>query len=194
MLNLIIVTCDFYSMLVFVLHLQLEEFRNKKKAAAKKAVSSNSAPSANGDVHETKPLVSDNIHVTADSDSGSGFHVGKNDKKTINAHEAEPHVDHDALHAPQEELKNNKIGFNAGYGMDTEKRRDDIHINSNHFSNTRLEDALTNDRLKDFSTASPVTTHVSVTKSSSERSHGANYIDPVDGPTYRGTILVWFGF
>lgn len=164
---------------------RLEEFR-KKKAAAKKAASSNSA---NGDLHEIKPSVSDGA-----SDLGSE-NVGNNEKKTKDIiHESESHsmhhtntnpittfnkpsshpkqtystdgkMDHDA-HAPQEELKNTKLGFNGGYSADIEKTKafhhaqEDNHSSSNNISNIKLEDAFKNsrdDRLKDFSSATPVT-------------------------------------
>lgn len=207
---------------------RLEEFR-KKKAAAKKAASSNAAPSANGDLHETKSSVSDTVSVADGTND-----VGKNENKTIDVHEAEPHsmyathanpissfnkhsassgqtysvdrkLEHDApygsgsdLLAPQE-LKNTKL--NAGYAVDIEKSRtfhhpeEDIHSNFNHFSNIRLEDALKNsrdDHLKDFTSAIPVTTQVSVTKSSPERSFGTLFSNNssqtdqlANGPTYQ---------
>ncbi|XP_024979397.1 protein BLISTER isoform X2 [Cynara cardunculus var. scolymus] len=211
-------------------HLELEEFR-KKKAAAKKAASSNAAPSANGDLHETKSSVSDTVAV---ADGTNDVGVGKNENKTIDVHETEPHsmyaihanpisssnkhstspgqtysvdkkLEHDALYgsgsdllAPQE-LKNAKL--NAEYAVDIEKSRtfdhpeEDVHSSFNHFSNTRLEDALKNsrnDHLKDFTSTIPVTSQVPVTKSSPERSLGTSFANSssqtdllANGPTYR---------
>ncbi|KVH93596.1 hypothetical protein Ccrd_004352, partial [Cynara cardunculus var. scolymus] len=208
----------------------LEEFR-KKKAAAKKAASSNAAPSANGDLHETKSSVSDTVAV---ADGTNDVGVGKNENKTIDVHETEPHsmyaihanpisssnkhstspgqtysvdkkLEHDALYgsgsdllAPQE-LKNAKL--NAEYAVDIEKSRtfdhpeEDVHSSFNHFSNTRLEDALKNsrnDHLKDFTSTIPVTSQVPVTKSSPERSLGTSFANSssqtdllANGPTYR---------
>ncbi|KAI3715443.1 hypothetical protein L6452_22425 [Arctium lappa] len=207
---------------------RLEEFR-KKKAAAKKAASSNAAPSANGDLLETKSSVSDTVPV---ADGTNDVGVGKNENKTTDVHEAEPHsiyathvnpissfnkhsassgqtysvdrkLEHDAPYGSgsdilaSQELKNAKI--NAGYAVDIERTfhhpEEDINSNFNHFSNIRLEDALKNsrdDRLKDFTSAIPVTTQVSVTKSSPERSRGALFSNNssqtdqlANGPTYR---------
>ncbi|KAL4588306.1 hypothetical protein LXL04_001190 [Taraxacum kok-saghyz] len=153
---------------------KLEEFR-KKKAAAKKAASSNSA---NGDLHETRPSVSD---ATSDLVSEN------NEKKTQDIHESESHsihptnanpttssnkpsanpiqtystnikIDHDA-HAPQEELKNTKLGFNGGYGVvDFEKPKPFHHAEDNSNSNNNnnhssLNNFSRDDRLKDYTSS-----------------------------------------
>ncbi|KAI3814843.1 hypothetical protein L1987_14489 [Smallanthus sonchifolius] len=170
---------------------RLEEFR-KKKAAAKKAAASNSAHSANGDPQDTKPPVSDPVQVITDattSDSGSGFHVGKNEKKTINVLEAELDVNPiSSFSKPSASpgptySTDEKLDHKAPYEVDPEKSKafsrpeENSYSNYNHFRNIRQEDSFKNsrdERLKDFTSASPVTSQVSVTKSSPERSHGAS--------------------
>ncbi|PWA52484.1 BLISTER [Artemisia annua] len=189
---------------------KLEEFR-KKKAANKKAASNNSANSANGDLHDTKPPVSDIVEVTkVTPDSGS--HVVKDEEKTIDVYEAEPYVNPVSsfskpsanpaqTYSTDEKLDNNVSIGSGGYGVVTEKftafnhPEEDIHTNYNNFSNTRLEDAIRvsrEDHLKDLNSVNPVTTQVSITKSSPERSHGSSFANnfshndqPANGSTYR---------
>ncbi|KAJ9538716.1 hypothetical protein OSB04_031449 [Centaurea solstitialis] len=113
---------------VLVLLLQLEEFR-KKKAAAKKAASSNAAPSANGDLHETRTSVSDTVPV---ADGTNDVGVGKNESKSIDVYEAEPHS-MNAIHAnPISSFNKNsatpgqtysadrKSGYDAPYGSSSD--------------------------------------------------------------------------
>ncbi|KAI7750494.1 hypothetical protein M8C21_013992, partial [Ambrosia artemisiifolia] len=199
----------FFFISIFFLHLQLEEFR-KKKAAAKKAAASNSVHSANGELQDTKPPVSDSVQVITDatSDSGSGFHVGKNEKKTTNVVEAEPDVNPiSSFNKPSASpgptySTDGKLDHKAPYEVDTEKNKEfnhpeeNIYSSYNHFRNIRQEDSFKNsrdERLKDFASATPVTTQVSVTKSSPERSNGSLFASnlsysnhqPANGPTYR---------
>ncbi|KAI3803263.1 hypothetical protein L1987_31413 [Smallanthus sonchifolius] len=172
---------------------RLEEFR-KKKAAAKKTTSSNSAQSANGDLHETKPPVSDTVQVIKDatSDSGSGFDVGKGEKKTINVLEAERDVNpissfNKPSASPGPTYSNDgKLDNDAPYEVDPLKNKafyrteENVYSNSNQFSSIRLEDALNNsrvDNLKDLISGNSVATQVFVTKSSFDQ--------PANGPTYR---------
>ncbi|GJR01535.1 hypothetical protein Tco_0524519 [Tanacetum coccineum] len=172
---------------------KLEEFR-KKKAANKKAASNNSANSANGDLHDTKPPVSDIVEV-AQATSDSGSHVVKTEEKTIDVYEAQPYVNPVSsfskpsanpgqAYSTDEKFDNSAPIESGGYGVVTKKLttfnhpEEDIHTNYNHFSNTRLEDALRvsrEDHLKDLTSVNPVTTQVSITKSSPERSHGSSF-------------------
>lgn len=151
------------------------------------------------DVHEAEPHSMYATHANPISGlnkhSASPGQTYSVDRKL--EHEA-PYGSGNDLHAPQE-LKNGKL--NAGYAVDIEKNRtlhhpeNDIHSNFNHFSNIRLEDALKNNRddhLKDFASAIPVTTQVSVTKSYPERYLGASFANnssqtdqPANGPTYQ---------
>ncbi|KAK9060566.1 hypothetical protein SSX86_021271 [Deinandra increscens subsp. villosa] len=188
---------------------RLEEFR-KKKAAAKKAAASNSAHSANGDVQETKPPISDSVQVVTDatSDSGSGFHVGKNEKKTINVVEAEPDVnaissvDKPFASPGSVYLPDRKLDHKVHHEVDPEKNKafnhpeENTYINYNHFRSIRQEDSVKNsrdERLNEFTSASPATTEVSVTKSSPERYHVSSYANnssyydhqPANGLAYR---------
>ncbi|KAI3711907.1 hypothetical protein L1987_70456 [Smallanthus sonchifolius] len=188
---------------------RLEEFR-KKKAAAKNAAASNSAHSANGDLQDTKPPVSDPVQVITDatSDSGSGFHVGKNEKKTINVLEAEPNVNtissfSKPFASPGTTYSTDEtLDHKAPYEVDPETNKafsrpeENSYSNYNHFRNIRQEDSFKNsrdERLKNFTSASPVTSQVSVTKSSPERSHGSSvtndlsYNDrqPANGTTHK---------
>ncbi|KAL8242792.1 hypothetical protein R6Q59_013094 [Mikania micrantha] len=188
---------------------RLEEFR-KKKAAAKKAAASNSAHSANGDLQEAKPSVSDSVQVIKDatSDSGSGFHGVKNEKETINVVEAEPDVNpvssfnkHSASPGPTY-LSDGNLDHKAHYEVDPEKNKalnqpeDNTYSHYNHFRNTRQEDSFENSKgesLNNFTSASHVTTLASVTKSSPERSHSSSFVNnlsyndhqPVNGSAYR---------
>ncbi|XP_071715998.1 protein BLISTER isoform X2 [Rutidosis leptorrhynchoides] len=173
---------------------RLEEFR-KKKAAAKKASSSNPASSSNGDVKVTKSLVSDTIQTPdTTSDSGLDFQVGKNEKITMDVNEAETHLNpisslnNSSASLGQAYLTDGKLGHDAPYAVDPEKSKslnnseEKVDSYSNHFSSTKLEDALKNineGHLKDFTHANPVTTQVSVT------SNLGQYDQPANGPTYR---------
>ncbi|KAK9078432.1 hypothetical protein SSX86_002489 [Deinandra increscens subsp. villosa] len=188
---------------------RLLEFR-KKKAAGKKTPSSNSAQSANGNLHETKPPVSNTFQVITDStlDPTSGFNVGDNEKKTINVLEADPDVNpissfNKSSASPGAAYSTDgKLDHDAPYEVDPLKTKaffhpeENIYSNSCQFTNTRLEDALKmskHDNLKYITSKNPVTNQVSVTnKSSSERSHSASFPSnlsyndqPANGPTYR---------
>lgn len=201
---------------MLVLHLQLEEFR-KKKAAAKKAAANNSAHSANGDLEQTKPPVSDSAQVTTDAtpDSGSGFQVGNNENKTINILEAEPEVNPiSSFNKPSPSpgptySTDGNLDHKTSYEVDVDKNKafnhpvENFYSSYNHFSNIRQEDSFKNtrdERLKDFTSASPVTTQVSVTKPSPERSYGSlfaknlsyNDLEPANGPTNRGIFFFLF--
>ncbi|KAK1414175.1 hypothetical protein QVD17_29916 [Tagetes erecta] len=187
---------------------RLEEFR-KKKAAAKKAAANNSANSANGDLEQTKPPVSDSAPVTTDAtpDSVSGFQVGKNENKTVNVLEAEPEISSiSSFNKPSPSpgttySTEGKLDHKTSYEVDAEKSKafnhpvENIKSSYNHFSNIRQEDSFKNsrdERLKDFTSASLVT-QVSVTKSSPERSYGSSFannlyhndLQPANGPTNR---------
>ncbi|KAJ0488408.1 putative protein BLISTER [Helianthus annuus] len=180
---------------------RLEEFR-KKKAAAKKAAASNSAHSANGDLQETKPTVSDSVQAITDasSDSGSGFQVGKNEKKTINVVEAEPDVN--PISDFSKPSTDGKLDHKAPYELDPEKNKafnhpeENIYSSYNHFRNIRQEDSFKSsrdERLKDFTDATRVTAQVSVAKTSPERSNGSSFANnfsygnhqPANVPAYR---------
>ncbi|CAH1418735.1 unnamed protein product [Lactuca virosa] len=158
---------------------RLEEFR-KKKAAAKKAASSNSV---NGDLHEVKPSVAD---ATSDL---SSEHVGNNEKKTKDIHVTESHSMHPTNENPINTF--NKPSANPVQTYSTDKKldhphpeEDNNHSSLNHYSNTRLEDALRN----------PYTTaQASVNKSSPEipsSSNNSNHnVQQANGSTYRDSLF-----
>lgn len=159
---------------------RLEEFR-KKKAAAKKAASSNSV---NGDLHETKSSVPD---TTSDVPSE---HVGTNEKKTKDIHEPAITNPITSFNKPSPSPVQT---FSTDEKVEIEKNRafhhpqEDNHTTSNHFSNTRLEDAFRNnkkdDHLKDFTSTNPLTAQVSVNKSTSHSDQRAN------GLTYKDSLF-----
>ncbi|CAI9287343.1 unnamed protein product [Lactuca saligna] len=168
---------------------RLEEFR-KKKAAAKKAASSNSV---NGDLHEVKPSVAD---ATSDL---SSEHVGNNENKTKDIHVTESHPTNEN---PINTF--NKPSANPVQTYSTDKKsdhphpeEDNNHSNLNHYSNTRLEDALRNSKdshLKDFTSTNPYTTsQASVNKSSPEipsSSNNSNHnVQQANGSTYRDSLF-----
>nr|XP_043625190.1 protein BLISTER isoform X2 [Erigeron canadensis] len=185
---------------------KLEEFRKKR---AKKAASNNSAPSANGDVRETKPTVSDTAQLTDGiSDSGSVSHVGKTEQETIDVHEVEPNVNpissssrpsSSPVQTYSTDWKLDQNMPSSGVHPENNKAlhlpEDNIRSNINHFSNRRQEDALKNnsdDHLNNYNSAIPVITQASVTESSPERSHGSSFPhnlshaeQQANGPTYR---------
>lgn len=197
---------------MLVLNLQLEEFR-KKKAAAKKSATTNSTHSANGDLKDTKPPVSDSVPVITDTtpDLGSGFHAAKNENKTINAVEAESDVKPissfnipSASPGPTYSTDGKLDNKAAPYKVDPEKDKavnhpaENIYSSYSHFRNIKQEDSRD---VKDIiSSASSVTTQVLVNKSSPERSRGSSFANnlsysdhqPANDTTYRGNNLFTF--
>ncbi|XP_076946250.1 protein BLISTER-like isoform X2 [Bidens hawaiensis] len=189
---------------------RLEEFR-KKKAAAKKSATTSSTHSANGDLKDAKPPVSDSVPVITDttSDLGSGFHAAKNENKTINAVEAEPDVKPlssfiKPFASPGPTYSTDgKLDNKAPYKVDPEKDQavnhpeENIYRSYSHFRNIKQEDTSKISRdVKDIiSSASSVTTQVLVNKSSPERSHGSSFANnlsyndhqPANDTTYRDT-------